>query len=199
MPSTEGTLNGSPQKVPSNETEKVSSSDPQATLEEEDFPHGFKLVVLMVARPNRCFYSIATFLSPFRCAKPNLLVNLPMGRVTIFAIAFLFKMPKSTEPKPREIPLTLGQNVAQFDPWYFIYSAFPSPRGTLVFTPAIVSLTIGWIQIRVGKWPYHRTLCHLRCLHRRVQRVLRVMYIIDSDTLQGYGNKIMPLSRLGFF
>ncbi|KAJ7716324.1 hypothetical protein B0H14DRAFT_644792 [Mycena olivaceomarginata] len=160
---------------------KVSSSDPQATLEEEDFPHGFKLVVLMVARPNRCFY-----------------INLPMGRVTIFAIAFLFKMPKSTEPKPREIPLTLGQNVAQFDPWYFICSAFPSPRGTLVFTPAIVSLTIGWIQIRVGKWPYHRTLCHLRCLHRRVQRVLRVMYIIDSDTLQGYGNKIMPLSRLGF-
>jgi hypothetical protein len=48
----EGTLNGSSHsisRVPSNEKEKVSSSDPQPTLEEEDFPHGFRLVVLMVA------------------------------------------------------------------------------------------------------------------------------------------------------
>ncbi|KAJ7878822.1 putative efflux pump antibiotic resistance protein [Mycena olivaceomarginata] len=203
MPSTEGTLNGSPRKVPSNETEKVSSSDPQATLEEEDFPHGFKLVVLMVAlclavfpvaidntivstgslfgtistdqfqsldgaiaatqllfgkfymflpiksgratkrsfgsliwgvAPNSkaltigraiaglgsagiftgalraisraagAMYGIASVAGPLKGGaftdKPNLLVNLPIGGVTIFAIAFLFKMPKSAELKP---------------------------------------------------------------------------------------------------
>jgi hypothetical protein len=57
-------------------------------------------------------------------------------------------MPKSAEHKPREIPLTLRQQVAQFDPWYFIYSTFPLSvittisRGTLIFIPAIVSLLL---------------------------------------------------------
>ncbi|KAJ7823614.1 MFS transporter [Mycena olivaceomarginata] len=258
----EGTLNGSSHsisRVPSNEKEKVSSSDPQPILE-EDFPHGFRLVVLMVAlclavflvaidntiistaipkitdqfkslddvgwygssyllaiaatqllfgkfytflpiksvfltaisvfevgslvcgvAPNSkaliigravaglgsagiftgaliiiahsvplakrpmftgligAMYGIASVAGPLMGGAFTdkvtwrwcFYINLPIGGVTIFAIAFLFKMPKSAEHKPREIPLTLRQQVAQFDPW-----------GTLIFIPAIVSLLL---------------------------------------------------------
>ncbi|KAF7340067.1 Major facilitator superfamily transporter [Mycena venus] len=58
-------------------------------------------------------------------------INLPIGGVTVFVIAFLFKMPKSADHKPPAVPLTLWERVDQFDPW-----------GTLIFIPAIVSLLL---------------------------------------------------------
>ncbi|KAF7367324.1 Major facilitator superfamily transporter [Mycena sanguinolenta] len=58
-------------------------------------------------------------------------INLPIGGITIFTIAFLFKMPKSGDHKPPEVPLTLLQRLNQFD-----------LVGTFCFIPAIVSLLL---------------------------------------------------------
>ncbi|KAJ7347241.1 major facilitator superfamily domain-containing protein [Mycena albidolilacea] len=58
-------------------------------------------------------------------------INLPIGGLTIFIIAFIFKLPKSADHKPPEAPLTMRQRVERFDPW-----------GTLSFIPAIVSLLL---------------------------------------------------------
>ncbi|KAJ7836244.1 putative efflux pump antibiotic resistance protein [Mycena olivaceomarginata] len=46
----------------------------------------------------------------------NHVVNLPIGGVTIFIIAFILKVPKSAEHKAPETPLTLRQRVEWFDP-----------------------------------------------------------------------------------
>ncbi|KAJ6512649.1 major facilitator superfamily domain-containing protein [Mycena sanguinolenta] len=59
------------------------------------------------------------------------LINLPIGAISVVVIAFFFKMPKSGTAEPTESSLTLGQKIAQFDPW-----------GTLAFIPAIVSLLL---------------------------------------------------------
>ncbi|KAJ7284548.1 MFS transporter [Mycena rebaudengoi] len=56
-------------------------------------------------------------------------INLPIGAVTLFFMAFFFKMPKSADAKPQS--MTLMERINLFDPW-----------GTLVFIPAIVSLLI---------------------------------------------------------
>ncbi|KAJ6519356.1 major facilitator superfamily-domain-containing protein [Mycena sanguinolenta] len=58
-------------------------------------------------------------------------INLPIGGITIFAITFLFKMPKSANHKSPEVPLSLLQRLNQFD-----------LVGTLCFIPAIVSLLL---------------------------------------------------------
>lgn len=95
------------------------------------------------------------FLRPFPCVELNLPVNLPIGGLTIFIIAFIFKLPKSADHKAPEEPPTLRQRVERFDPWYFLSFGLHSPaldvnnedrlklsRGTLSFIPAIVSLLL---------------------------------------------------------
>ncbi|KAF8213602.1 major facilitator superfamily domain-containing protein [Mycena galopus ATCC 62051] len=69
-------------------------------------------------------------------------INLPIGGVTIFAITFFFKMPKSADHKAPEVPLSWMQRINQFD-----------PLGTLIFIPAIVSLLLA-LQWGGSKYPW---------------------------------------------
>ncbi|KAJ7896628.1 MFS transporter [Mycena olivaceomarginata] len=58
-------------------------------------------------------------------------INLPIGGLTLFIIALIFKTPNSADHKAPAVPLTLRQRIELFDPW-----------GTLTFVPAIVSLLL---------------------------------------------------------
>jgi hypothetical protein len=72
------------------------------------------------------------FLSPyvsFVVLSANRLVNLPVGAVALFVITFFFKMPKSADHKPTDMPLR--QRIGQFDPWWVFIRRLFSLSATL--------------------------------------------------------------------
>nr|GAT52444.1 DHA14-like major facilitator [Mycena chlorophos] len=67
-------------------------------------------------------------------------VNLPIGAVTLTVMIFFFRMPRSADRKPSDLPF--WARVDQFD-----------PIGTLMFVPAIVSLLLA-LQWGGSKYPW---------------------------------------------